>query len=74
MSSSSSQGIIEIEANYTVIDGFDIDASGTVGDAISGSAHHVEIIHNAIHDAGGAGIGLTFADYYSILGNVVYRQ
>jgi parallel beta-helix repeat protein len=73
-SSSSSQDIIEIEANYTVIDGFDINASGTVGDAIGGSGHHVEIIHNAIHDAGGAGIGLTFADYYSILGNVVYRN
>jgi len=76
---SSNWFLINIQASYLIINGFDIDGTGIPDAAIcdnpspGGIGHHIQILNNAVHDSGGGGILLNHTDYFTISGNVVYN-
>jgi parallel beta-helix repeat protein len=68
---------IHITGNYVKIIGFDITAKLYDGIFIDGKVegnHHIQILNNTVHDAGGNGIGATKTDYLTIENNTVYRN
>jgi serralysin len=71
--------LIAIEAPYIVIDGLDVDgdhaaAEGPAIDDEGGAGHHVMVLNNLVHDAGGSGIQLNDTDYLTVAGNIVRRN
>jgi len=76
---SSNLFLITLMASYIIIDGFNIDGTGTADAAIAnyaedgGDAHHLKILNNIIHDSGGGGVGLVRTDYFTVSGNIIYN-
>lgn len=62
---------ITIDANYVKVIGFDVGGSDLSGIRGSG-VHHVEVLHNIVHDNVADGIFLGRGDYWLVEGNVVY--
>ena len=68
---------IHITGNYVKVIGFDVTAKLYDGIFIDGKVdgnHHVQILNNTVHDAGGNGIGAVKTDYLTIENNTVYRN
>ena len=71
-------GMIAIETAYVMIDGFDIDGNHAANEgeavATNGDAgyHHIVVMNNLIHDAGGGGVQLNDSEYFWILGNTIW--
>jgi parallel beta-helix repeat protein len=71
----------DIKANYIHIEGFEVTGNNQneeKGISIYGTEdqplHHIRIWNNIVHDCGGSGIAVGFADYVHIKGNIVYRN
>lgn len=69
-------------ASYIVWDGFDMNGNGDnlaldniigLNNTQGGAGHHLQILNNWVHDAGGGGIGLTWTDYFDIRGNKIWN-
>jgi hypothetical protein len=76
--------LVQFHANYIVWDGFDMNGGGDwkatdnilqAGDdgLPGGPGHHIQILNNWVHDAGGGGIGAISTDYFTIKGNIVWN-
>jgi parallel beta-helix repeat protein len=74
--------LISFAANYIVVDGFDVNGNGDaktgdyvigLNNRVGGPGHHLQILNNWVHDAAGGGIGLTWTDYFTIKGNVIWN-
>ncbi|MDT8855529.1 right-handed parallel beta-helix repeat-containing protein [Paracoccaceae bacterium Fryx2] len=62
---------ISVNANYVIVDGFDIE--GRSGDGIEANhVHHVKILNNTIHGAGESGIQFNWSEFITIDGNETY--
>lgn len=76
------QDVIDAQADYMIIDGFEIDGSNlglisvpfTNGTGILGTGHHFQALNNLVHDCGGEGIGALYKDWYWIEGNTTYNN
>ncbi|WP_108663647.1 DUF4082 domain-containing protein [Acuticoccus kandeliae] len=69
---SSAWNAVSINADYVVIDGFDISSAGG-GDGIEGNnVHHVTISDNIVHDNGESGIQFNWSEFLVIEGNTTY--
>jgi parallel beta-helix repeat protein len=69
------QNMINIEAPYIVLDGFNINASPASAAAIAdvtGPGHHLMVLNNKISHAGGGGIAFNYTDYLTAYGNEVF--
>jgi len=69
--------LVNIEAPYIILDGFEINATSVISDAVGDSTHqghHLMLLNNLIHDAGGAGIGFAKTDYLTVYGNGIYNN
>lgn len=69
--------LVNIEAPYIILDGFEFDATSVISDAVSDASHqghHLMLLNNLIHDAGGAGIGFSKTDYLTVYGNGIYNN
>jgi parallel beta-helix repeat protein len=66
----------EVRANYIIVDGFDLVASGTYGLGIhvTPGRHHITAINNDVHDCGESGIGSVDSDYIVVENNIVARN
>jgi len=76
---SSTYGLVNIQAPYIILDGFDIDGALIAGPAVNlqysvASAHHLQVLNSWIHDAGGGGIETDGGDYFTFIGNTVYNN
>ena len=70
---SGSHNAISVNANYVVVDGFDI--RGGNGDGIeANNVHHIQILNNKVHDAGESGIQFNQSDFIRIEGNETYNN
>ncbi len=67
---------VGLGSNYLVVEGFDVrGALGAGLDAcIATGKHHIAILNNVVHDAGGSGISMCWGDYFHIEGNVSYNN
>jgi parallel beta-helix repeat protein len=80
---------IRNDASFTVIDGFELDGNsslvaGGIADAcvgsddntygLGGSAHHVWVMNNNIHDCNLAGINLSNKEWFYVLHNTIYHN
>ena len=74
--------VVEIAANYLVIDGIEL-SGGTHGGRAAGHGidstadvtrnwHHIQVLNTVVHDMGGSGIQLGYGDWYEVTGNVVH--
>jgi serralysin len=73
-----------VNANYVMVDGFDLEDTSTGSaftagtNTLSGGKvivyHHIAAIRNIAHDSGGAGLGALHADYVRFEGNTVYNN
>jgi hypothetical protein len=76
----SMNSLISIQANYLVIDGFDINghtnrAYGSCVDSYSGDGgHHLWILNNKIHNCGLSGVQLDGREYLYVLHNEAYSN
>ena len=62
-----------VNADYVVVDGFDI--GGGNGDGIEANdVHHVQILNNKVHDSGESGIQFNRSDFITIEGNETYNN
>jgi len=71
-----------VNANYVVVDGFDLEDTSTGSaftagtNTLSGGKvivyHHIAAVRNIAHDSGGAGLGALHADYVRFEGNTVH--
>jgi len=76
------QDVVDAQANYMIIDGFEIDGGNlgltsspiTYGSGLVGSGHHFQALNNLVHDCGGEGIGALYMDWYWIVGNTTYNN
>ncbi len=72
--------LISVQANYLVLDGFDIDghsnrARNSCIDSWSGNGgHHIWILNNKIHNCGLSGVQLDGREYLYIWHNEVYAN
>jgi hypothetical protein len=75
---------VTVAASYVMVDGFDMQDTGT-GSAFGAGTntlsnghvivyHHIAAIHDIAHDSGGAGLGAIHADYIRFEANVVYNN
>jgi parallel beta-helix repeat protein len=64
---------IRVNANYIVIDGFELSSASSGNGAWVEDAHHVTVRHCLAHDCGGAGIAAQRADYLTFEDNVVHH-
>ncbi len=78
--SASTYNLVRITGSYIIIDGFDLDGTGTPNYAVSndpafsqGPGHHIMVLNNLIHDSGGGGVGFQHADYFTVIGNTIYN-
>lgn len=63
---------VTINANYIVIDGFDVNSAGG-GDGIEGNdVHHVTVKNNVVHGNGESGIQFNWSEFLVIEGNETY--
>jgi hypothetical protein len=60
------------EAHHVVIRGLTV-VGGTNGVRITNGAHHIRVVANRIRGAGVTGIGMTGADYVTLLRNRIFR-
>jgi Right handed beta helix region len=73
-----------VNANYVMVDGFDLEDSGTGSAFTAGTNtlssgkvivyHHIAAIRNIAHDSGGAGLAALHADYVRFEDNVVFNN
>ena len=64
---------ISFNANYVVVDGFDI--GGASGDGIeANNVHHIKILNNIVHDSGESGIQFNWSEFITIEGNETYNN
>ena len=64
---------LHVQANYVIVDGFDIVGGG--GHAVDVEhCHHVKILNCVCHDSGGSGIQFNWAEWITIEGNRCYRN
>ncbi len=73
-----------VNANYVMVDGFDLQDTSTGSaftagtNTLSGGKvivyHHIAAIRSLAHDSGGAGLGALHADYVRFEGNTVYNN
>src|SRR5580704_17876849 len=73
-----------VNANYVMVDGFDLEDTGTGSAFTAGTNtvqagkvivyHHIAALRNIAHDSGGAGLGALHADYVRFEGNTVYNN
>ncbi|WP_064691461.1 choice-of-anchor Q domain-containing protein [Rhizobium aegyptiacum] len=64
---------ISVNANYVVVNGFDI--GGANGDGIeANNVHHVQILNNKVHGSGESGIQFNQSDFIRIEGNETYNN
>jgi serralysin len=71
-----------VNANYVMVDGFDLQDTGTGSAFTAGTNtlaggkvivyHHIAAVRNIAHDSGGAGLGALHADYVRFEGNTVH--
>ncbi|HEY1696889.1 MAG TPA: right-handed parallel beta-helix repeat-containing protein [Polyangiaceae bacterium] len=72
-----------VNANYVMVDGFDLTDTSTGSAFTAGTNtlgtggkvvvyHHIAAIRNVAHDSGGAGLGALHADYVRFEGNTVF--
>jgi len=71
-----------VNANYVMVDGFDLEDTSTGSAFTAGTNtlvggkvivyHHIAAIRNIAHDSGGAGLGALHADYVRFEGNRVH--
>jgi hypothetical protein len=71
-----------VNANYVMVDGFDLQDTSTGSAFTAGTNtlasgkvivyHHIDAVRNIAHDSGGAGLGALHADYVRFEGNAVY--
>jgi parallel beta-helix repeat protein len=74
--------IVTLQGNYLIMDGFEVDGSneGLSSNPVSGGSgfamtgHHLQVLNNLIHDAGGEGIGAEHTDWLWIIGNTAYNN
>jgi hypothetical protein len=73
-----------VNANYVMVDGFDLQDTGT-GNAFTAGTntlsngkvivyHHIAAVRNIAHDSGGAGLSAIHSDYVRFEGNTVYKN
>jgi hypothetical protein len=73
-----------VNANYVMVDGFDLQDTSTGSaftagtNTLSGGKvivyHHIAAVRNIAHDSGGAGLGALHADYVRLEGNTVFNN
>jgi serralysin len=71
-----------VNANYVMVDGFDLEDTGTGSAFTAGTNtlsngkvivyHHIAAVRNVAHDSGGAGLAALHSDYVRFEGNAVY--
>jgi serralysin len=71
-----------VNANYVMVDGFDLEDTSTGSAFTAGTNtlsngkvivyHHIAAVRNIAHDSGGAGLGALHSDYVRFEGNTVY--
>jgi hypothetical protein len=71
-----------VNANYVMVDGFDLQDTSTGSAFTAGTNtlaagkvivyHHIAAVRNIVHDSGGAGLGALHSDYVRFEGNAVY--
>jgi serralysin len=71
-----------VNANYVMVDGFDLEDTGTGSAFTAGTNtvvggkvvvyHHIAAVRNIAHDSGGAGLAALHSDYVRFEGNTVY--
>ncbi len=70
---SSAWNAISVNADYIVVDGFDI--GGARGDGIeANNVHHIKILNNISHDNGEFGIQFNWSEFITIEGNETYNN
>ena len=70
---SSAWNAISVNADYVVVDGFDI--GGARGDGIeANNVHHIKILNNIVHGSGESGIQFNWSDFITIEGNETYNN
>ena len=70
---SGSWNAISVNADYVVVDGFDIKGGG--GDGIeANNVHHIKILNNVVHDSGESGIQFNWSEFITIEGNETYNN
>jgi hypothetical protein len=65
-----------VRANYIIIDGFELEASGIngLGVATAAGQHHITAINNYMHDCGESGFGSVDSDYIVVENNIIARN
>src|SRR5580704_7156149 len=73
-----------VNANYVMVDGFDLQDTSTGSAFTAGTNtlssgkvivyHHIAALRNIAHDSGGAGLGALHSDYVRFEGNTVYNN
>jgi serralysin len=73
-----------VNANYVVVDGFDLQDTSTGSAFTAGTNtlsngkvivyHHIAAVRNIAHDSGGAGLGALHSDYVRFEGNTVFNN
>jgi serralysin len=78
--SASTFSLVRITGSYIIIDGFDLDGTGTPDYVVSnnppssgGAGHHLMVLNSLIHGSGGGGVGFEHTDYFTVIGNTVYN-
>ncbi|HLZ65997.1 MAG TPA: hypothetical protein VKQ29_07180 [Aliidongia sp.] len=74
--------IIDIQGNYVIIDGFEINGGNaglsrspfTNGTGLYATGHHFQAVNNLVHDCGGSGIAMGYKDWYWVVGNTAYNN
>ena len=71
-----------VNANYVMVDGFDLEDTSTGSAFTAGTNtlssgkvivyHHIAAVRNIAHDSGGAGLSALHSDYVRFEGNTVY--
>ncbi len=73
-----------VNANYVMVDGFDLQDTSTGSAFTAGTNtlssgkvvvyHHIAAVRNIAHDSGGAGLSALHSDYVRFEGNTVYNN
>ncbi|MFA9392104.1 MAG: choice-of-anchor Q domain-containing protein [Prolixibacteraceae bacterium] len=73
---STSSNCIAVEANYIIIDGFDLQTTGTYGSGVAANQghHHIAIQNCYAHDCGQSGFQIWDCDFISIENNICTRN
>jgi Ca2+-binding RTX toxin-like protein len=64
---------ISVNANYVIVDGFDI--KGARGDGIeANNVHHIKVLNNTISGSGESGIQFNWAEFITVEGNTTFNN